>query len=218
MGVVYRATQAFPIARDVALKLVRRGFDTDRVVSRFETERQVLARMDHPGIARVYDAGAAPDGRPYFVMELVAGQPITTYADKARLSVRDRVALLRQVCLAVQHAHQKGVIHRDLKPANVLAARRDDGHDVKVIDFGIGDGHRRHDTLLTHDGQPSGLPTICRPSRRASSTTSIRAPTLRAGRGAYGCSPGGSHELPGQRPQTSSGSSTRPKPIAPALP
>ena len=167
MGVVYRASQSGPLARDVALKLVRKGFDTDRVVARFETERQVLARMDHPGIARVFDAGATADGRPYFVMELVTGQPITAYADDARLSVRERVGVLRQVCLAVQHAHRKGVIHRDLKPSNILAARRDDGHDVKVIDFGISKAivPEGRDTLVTRDGQFVGTPNYMSPEQ-----------------------------------------------------
>ncbi len=167
MGVVYRALQHGALARSVALKLVRKGLDTDRVVARFEAERQALARMDHPGIARVFDAGATADGRPYFVMELVTGQPITTYADEARLSVRERVVLLRQVCLAVQHAHRKGVIHRDLKPSNILASSRDDGHDVKVIDFGVAkaivpDGR---DTLVTLEGQLVGTPNYMSPEQ-----------------------------------------------------
>jgi len=167
MGVVFRARQTEPLVRDVALKLVRRGVDTDRVVSRFEAERQVLARMDHPGIARVYDAGATTDGRPFFAMELVAGQPITVYADEARLTVRDRVQLLRQACLAVQHAHQKGVIHRDLKPSNILATARDGGHDVKVIDFGIAKATVSDDneTLLTREGQFVGTPSYMSPEQ-----------------------------------------------------
>ena len=120
MGVVYVADQAEPVKRRVALKLIRPGMGSREVVARFEQERQALALMDHPGIARVLDGGTAPDGRPFFVMELVRGLPITDYCDQARLTTRSRLALFADVCRAVQHAHQKGVIHRDIKPSNVL--------------------------------------------------------------------------------------------------
>ena len=136
MGVVYLAEQEKPFRRLVALKLIKPGMDTRQVVARFETERQALALMDHPNIAAVFDAGSTNDGRPYFVMEFVEGVTITEYCDRGRLSTRDRLALFVQVCAAVQHAHQKGVIHRDLKPSNVIVAERD-GHALpKVIDFG----------------------------------------------------------------------------------
>lgn len=136
MGVVYLAEQETPLRRLVALKLIKPGMDTRQVVGRFETERQALALMDHPNIAAVFDAGSTSEGRPYFVMEFVDGAAITDYCDRERLSTRDRLALFMQVCAAVQHAHQKGVIHRDLKPSNVLVAERD-GHALpKVIDFG----------------------------------------------------------------------------------
>ncbi len=137
MGVVYEAEQRFPVRRRVALKLVRQDMDSKQVFARFEAERQALAVMDHPNIAKVLDAGEAPDGRPYFVMELVEGIPITRYCDQNRLSVRDRLILLITLCRAVQHAHQKGVIHRDLKPSNVLVAMQDGRPVPKVIDFGI---------------------------------------------------------------------------------
>ena len=136
MGVVYLAEQETPFRRLVALKLIKPGMDTRQVVARFETERQALALMDHPNIAAVFDAGSTEKGRPYFVMEYVDGVSITDYCDRHRLSTRDRLALFVQVCAAVQHAHQKGVIHRDLKPSNVLVTERD-GHALpKVIDFG----------------------------------------------------------------------------------
>jgi serine/threonine protein kinase/WD40 repeat protein len=136
MGVVYLAEQQTPLRRLVALKLIKPGMDTRQVVTRFETERQALALMDHPNIAAVFDAGSTSEGRPYFVMEYVDGVSITEYCDRGRLSTRDRLALFVQVCAAVQHAHQKGVIHRDLKPSNVLVTERD-GHPLpKVIDFG----------------------------------------------------------------------------------
>lgn len=138
MGVVYLAEQRAPIARTVAIKLVRAGFDTHEVIARFEAERQALARMDHPNIARVFDAGMTDGGRPYFVMEYVPGVAITDYADRERLSIRARLELFANVCDALSHAHMKGVIHRDLKPSNVLAFTGDDGKSVvKVIDFGI---------------------------------------------------------------------------------
>ncbi|MFG0319715.1 MAG: protein kinase, partial [Planctomycetota bacterium JB042] len=136
-GEVFRAA---PVAGDlppVALKVVKPGTDTRQVLARFERERRALARMDHPGIARVLDAGATPSGRPFFVMELVPGEAITTYADARRLTLTERLALFREVCRAVQHAHQKGVIHRDLKPSNVLVAEVDGRAAPKVIDFGI---------------------------------------------------------------------------------
>ncbi len=137
MGEVYEALQEEPIHRRVALKLVRRGMDNERVAARFEAERQAMARMQHPHIAQVYDAGTAPDGRPYFVMELVDGVPITTFCDRERLGLRERLALFVDVCDAVQHAHRKGMIHRDLKPSNILVGSRDGVPVPKVIDFGV---------------------------------------------------------------------------------
>jgi serine/threonine protein kinase len=121
-GVVYLAEQREPVERKVALKILKAGLDTRQVVARFEAERQALALMDHPNIARVLDGGTTASGRPYFVMELVKGVPITQYCDEHRLTPRERLALFVQVCHAVQHAHQKGIIHRDLKPSNVIVA------------------------------------------------------------------------------------------------
>ena len=137
MGVVYLAEQEAPLRRRVALKLIKPGMDSRRVVARFETERQSLARMDHPNIAAVFEAGTSPEGRPYFVMEFVDGVPITEYCDRHRCSTRERLALFVEVCAAVQHAHQKGVIHRDLKPSNVLVSNNQGRPRPKVIDFGI---------------------------------------------------------------------------------
>jgi WD40 repeat protein/serine/threonine protein kinase len=137
MGVVYVAEQTEPVRRRVALKIIKPGMDTKQVIARFEAERQALAMMDHPNIARVLDAGTTEAGRPYFVMELVRGMPITEYCDKARLSPRQRLELFVDVCQAVQHAHQKGIIHRDLKPSNVMVTMQDGRPVVKVIDFGV---------------------------------------------------------------------------------
>ena len=136
MGEVWVADQAAPVQRRVAVKVVRPGLDSERMLARFDQERQALALMDHPNIAKVLDAGEA-DGRPYFVMELIKGVPITDYCDRARLSPRERLALFVPVCEAVQHAHQKGVVHRDLKPSNILVALYDGRPVPKVIDFGI---------------------------------------------------------------------------------
>jgi serine/threonine protein kinase len=137
-GVVYMAEQETPIRRRVALKIIKLGMDTKQVIARFEAERQALAMMGHPNIARVFDAGATDTGRPYFVMELVKGIPITEYCDKNNLDTRQRLELFIEVCKAVQHAHQKGIIHRDIKPTNVLITLRDDDTPVpKIIDFGI---------------------------------------------------------------------------------
>jgi non-specific serine/threonine protein kinase/serine/threonine-protein kinase len=137
MGSVWEAEQREPIRRRVAIKLIKPGMDSREIIARFESERQVLARMDHPNIARVYDAGTDANGRPYFVMEYVAGVPLTRFADDNRLDLRARLDLFMQVCRAVQHAHSKGVIHRDLKPGNVLAGIVDARPLAKVIDFGI---------------------------------------------------------------------------------
>ncbi len=137
-GTVYRARQTEPIERDVALKVIKLGMDTRQVISRFEAERQALAIMDHRAIAAVYDAGATKSGRPYFVMELVQGRPVTKLCDEQKFSIRDRLALFQEVCSAIQHAHQKGVIHRDVKPSNVLVSLGENGEPTpKVIDFGI---------------------------------------------------------------------------------
>ena len=136
-GEVHEAEQEHPIRRRVAVKLVRAGMASREILARFEAERQALAIMDHPHIARVFDAGSTDAGLPYFVMELVDGEPITAFCDRHRLNVRERLALFDQVCQAVQHAHSKGVIHRDLKPGNVLVGLHDGAGFAQVIDFGI---------------------------------------------------------------------------------
>ncbi|HEX4932586.1 MAG TPA: serine/threonine-protein kinase, partial [Gemmatimonadaceae bacterium] len=137
MGLVYEAEQLEPVRRRVALKVIKAGMDTEEVVARFDAERQALAVMEHPSIAKVLDGGVTDDGRPYFVMELVKGIPITDFCDTQRLPTRERLALFIEVCHAVQHAHQKGVIHRDLKPSNILVMLQDGTPVPKVIDFGI---------------------------------------------------------------------------------
>ncbi len=136
-GSVFMAEQEKPVSRKVALKIIKLGMDTRQVVARFEQERQALAMMDHPNIARVLDAGATETGRPFFVMELVKGDPIVEYADKNNLNIADRLELFSQVCNAVQHAHTKGIIHRDIKPSNILVSTQDGKPHTKVIDFGI---------------------------------------------------------------------------------
>ena len=137
MGVVFMAEQTEPVRRTVALKIIKPGMDTRQVIARFEAERQALALMDHPNIAKVLDAGTTDTGRPYFVMELVKGVPITEYCDQQHLPSAQRLELFVAVCQAVQHAHQKGIIHRDLKPSNVLVAEYDGRPVPKVIDFGV---------------------------------------------------------------------------------
>ncbi len=137
MGVVYVAEQTQPVRRKVALKIIKPGMDTKQVIARFEAERQALAMMDHPNIARVHDAGATESGRPYFVMELVRGIPITEYCDREQLPIPERLELFILVCRAVQHAHQKGIIHRDLKPSNILVTVIDGAAVPKIIDFGV---------------------------------------------------------------------------------
>src|SRR5205814_5958287 len=137
MGVVYMAEQREPVRRKVALKVLKPGMDTRQVIARFEAERQALALMDHPNIAKVHDGGATDSGRPYFVMGLVRGIPITEYCDAERLSIRARLELFVLVCRAVQHAHQNGIIHRDLKPSNILVTVIDGAAVPKVIDFGV---------------------------------------------------------------------------------
>jgi serine/threonine protein kinase len=137
MGSVWMAEQTEPIRRKVALKVVKAGLDSNQVLARFEAERQVLALMDHPNIAKVLDAGSAPRGRPYFVMELVNGTPLTTFCDEEGLSLRQRLELFVSICQAAQHAHQKGIIHRDMKPSNVLVATYDGRAVPKIIDFGV---------------------------------------------------------------------------------
>jgi serine/threonine protein kinase len=137
MGVVYHAEQTRPIRRRVAIKLIKLGMDTKQVIGRFEAERQALAMMDHPNVARVLGAGASDTGRPYFVMEMVRGPKITDYCDRFKLSTRERLELFLQVCRAIQHAHQKGLIHRDIKPSNILVTQQDGAAVPKVIDFGI---------------------------------------------------------------------------------
>jgi serine/threonine protein kinase len=168
MGVVYKAEQSEPLKRRVALKVIRLGMDSKAVVARFEAERQALARMEHPGIARVYDAGVTERGRPWFAMEFVDGRPITRYCRDKRLDLAARLKLFAHVCDAVQHAHQKGVIHRDLKPGNVLVAEVDGRPVPKVIDFGIAKavGERLTDlTLHTHHGLMIGTPGYMAPEQ-----------------------------------------------------
>jgi serine/threonine protein kinase/tetratricopeptide (TPR) repeat protein len=168
MGTVFMAEQAEPVRRKVALKVIKPGMDSRQVVARFEAERQALALMDHPNIARVLDAGATDEGRPYFVMELVKGVPITRYCDEKCLTPRERLELFVPVCLAVQHAHQKGVIHRDLKPSNVLVAPYDGKPVPKVIDFGVAKDTGQtltEKTLFTGFGAVVGTPEYMSPEQ-----------------------------------------------------
>ena len=167
-GVVFMAEQHRPIRRNVALKVIKPGMDTKAVVARFEAERQALAMMDHPNIAKVLDGGATESGRPYFVMELVKGVPLTEYCDQNQLPTNERLALFATVCPAVQHAHQKGIIHRDLKPSNILVTLHDGKPVIKVIDFGVAKAINQQlteKTLFTAFGQMIGTPQYMSPEQ-----------------------------------------------------
>ena len=176
MGTVYLAEQREPIRRQVALKVVKLGMDTSQVLARFANERQALAMMDHPNIARIFDAGATAKGRPYFVMEYIEGVPITQYCDRNRMAIDQRLELFLAVCRAVQHAHQKGVIHRDLKPSNVLVMEQEGAPVPKVIDFGIAkatDQRAVENTLLTQFGQMVGTPEYASPEQAEVTTGDV---------------------------------------------
>lgn len=168
-GVVYRAEQREPVRREVALKVIKLGMDTRQVIARFEAERQALARLDHPAIARVLDAGQTKGGRPYFVMDLVPGIDLASYCDNRRLSIRRRCQLFQKLCGAVQHAHQRGIIHRDLKPSNVLVTESEGQPHPKVIDFGIAkatsDDGDPAETMKTELGQVVGTPVYMSPEQ-----------------------------------------------------
>ncbi len=169
-GAVYMAEQEVPVRRRVALKVIKLGMDTERVIARFEAERQVLALMEHPNIARVLDAGATDTGRPYFVMELVSGTKITDYCDQNKVPINDRLSLFIQVCQAIQHAHQKGIIHRDLKPSNILVAFQDGKPVPKVIDFGVAKAIQTNviaHNVTTATGQLIGTPAYMSPEQAA---------------------------------------------------
>jgi non-specific serine/threonine protein kinase/serine/threonine-protein kinase len=168
MAEVWRAEQTTPVHRTVAIKLIKAGMETKAMIARFESERQALALMDHPAIARVFDAGATAEGRPYFVMEYVPGMPITEYCDRYRLSTRERLELFMQVCEGVQHAHQKAIIHRDLKPSNVLVSVQDGKPAVKVIDFGVAKALAQRlteKTMFTEMGVLVGTPEYMSPEQ-----------------------------------------------------
>ncbi|MBL8891440.1 MAG: serine/threonine protein kinase [Planctomycetaceae bacterium] len=176
MGLVYQAEQLAPIRRRVALKLLKPGMDSQRVLARFELERQALAGMDHPGITQILDAGLADSGRPYFVMELVKGVTITEYCRTHELSALDRIKLMIQVCSAIQHAHQRGIIHRDIKPSNILIASNENGPLPKIIDFGIAKmindsmGYGNHFTM---HGEMIGTPEYMSPEQALSSAEEV---------------------------------------------
>jgi tetratricopeptide (TPR) repeat protein len=168
MGIVYLAEQEEPIRRRLALKVIKPGMDSKRIIARFEAERQALALLDHPNIAHVYDAGTTPTGRPYFVMEHVRGLPITDYCDRHKLSIEERLRLFQQVCLAVHHAHQKGIIHRDIKPSNILVSAENDRPIPKIIDFGVAKAISQpltERTLFTEDSQLLGTPEYMSPEQ-----------------------------------------------------
>jgi serine/threonine protein kinase/tetratricopeptide (TPR) repeat protein len=176
MGIVFMAEQAEPVRRKVALKVLKPGMDTRQVVARFEAERQALALMDHPSIARVFDGGTTPSGRPYFVMELVEGVPITEHCDRHRLTPRQRLGLFIHVAQAVQHAHQKGVIHRDLKPSNILVALYDGRPVPKVIDFGVAKAvgqQLTEKTIHTGFAQMVGTPLYMSPEQAGRSAQDV---------------------------------------------
>jgi hypothetical protein len=168
MGLVYLAQQKKPIHRKVALKIVKLGMDTKQVITRFETERQTLALLEHPNIAHVFDAGTTDSGRPYFLMEYVEGKSITKYCDEYKLSVEERIKLFQQVCDGVHHAHQKGIIHRDIKPSNILVSLQDDKPVPKIIDFGIAKAITQaltDKTSYTEQGQLLGTPEYMSPEQ-----------------------------------------------------
>ena len=168
MATVYMAEQKRPIRRRVALKIIKLGMDTKQVIGRFEAERQALAMMDHPNIAKVLDAGTTETGRPYFVMELVRGLPITEFCDKKSLTTCERLELFISVCQAVQHAHQRGIIHRDIKPSNVLVTLHDGEPVAKVIDFGIAKAVNQQlteKTVFTRYSQMIGTPEYMSPEQ-----------------------------------------------------
>ncbi|MGD0258381.1 MAG: serine/threonine-protein kinase [Verrucomicrobiota bacterium] len=176
MGVVYMAEQREPVIRKVALKIIKLGMDTRQVIARFEAERQALALMDHPNIAKVLDGGATDSGRPYFVMDLVPGLPITQFCDEANLPTHDRLELFLEVCSAIQHAHQKGIIHRDIKPSNILVTLHGDKPVPKVIDFGVAkatQGRLTDKTLFTQFQQFIGTPAYMSPEQASLSGLDI---------------------------------------------
>ena len=175
MGTVYLASQTQPVKRMVALKLIKIGMDSRAVLARFDAERQALALMDHPNIARVYDGGTTAAGQPFFVMELVEGEPITAYCDRLRLSVQARLELFVAACQAVQHAHQKGIIHRDLKPSNVMVTEVDGRPTPKIIDFGVAKAteQRLTDMSLGDTGAIVGTPTYMSPEQADPSSMDI---------------------------------------------
>jgi non-specific serine/threonine protein kinase/serine/threonine-protein kinase len=176
MGEVWLAEQKEPVRRRVALKLVKAGMNTREVIARFESERQALALMDHPAIAKVFDAGSTPQGAPYFVMEYVAGVPITAYCDNHRLSTDERLDLFTRVCEGVQHAHQKAIIHRDLKPSNILVTELDGKAAPKIIDFGVAKALTQKltaDTMFTRVGALVGTPEYMSPEQALSSGEDI---------------------------------------------
>ncbi len=175
-GTVYRAEQVAPVRRTVALKLIKAGMDTRQVIARFESERQALAMMDHACVAKVFDAGTTEQGRPFFVMEFVDGVPIHQFCDDHRLSLQERLRLFVDVCEAIQHAHQKGIIHRDIKPSNVLVIEQDGRHIPKVIDFGIAkatDQRLTEQSMVTEMGQFIGTPAYMSPEQADTTTTDI---------------------------------------------
>src|SRR5438552_2398693 len=178
MGIVYLAEQTEPVRRRVALKVIKDAAGS--LIARFESERQALALLDHPNIARLYDAGETADGRPWFAMEYVPGLPITDYCDNNQLGCRERLALFQQVCRAVEHAHEKGIIHRDLKPSNILVAKIDGAAVPKVIDFGVAKAvnlRLTERTLFTEMGMLIGTPEYMSPEQagvaEVGSTTDI---------------------------------------------
>ncbi|MFI5459670.1 MAG: tetratricopeptide repeat protein [Isosphaerales bacterium] len=175
MGSVYLASQTEPVKRQVALKLIKTGMDSRGVLARFDAERQALALMDHPNIARIYDGGLTPAGQPFFVMELVKGVPLTEYCDRQRLTVQARLELFVAVCQAVQHAHQKGIIHRDLKPGNVLVTEVDGRPTPKVIDFGVAKATEQNltDMSFADTGAIVGTPTYMSPEQADPSSMDI---------------------------------------------
>ena len=168
MGVVYLAEQEKLIRRRVALKIIKPGMDSKRVLARFEAERQALALLDHPNIAQVHDAGTAGSGRPYFVMEYVKGLLITEFCDRHSLTIEQRLRLFQQVCGALQHAHQKGIIHRDIKPSNILVVSENDQATPKIIDFGVAKAMIQpltERTLITEDCRLIGTPEYMSPEQ-----------------------------------------------------